>query len=116
MQQYKGSCHCGAVAYEVELSLDEVMSCNCSICRRRGHLLAFTPAENFRLLQGETELSDYQFGRKTVHHLFCKRCGINAFGRGRMPDGKEMVAINVGCLDGVDLKQLSVKEFDGASM
>lgn len=114
-QAYSGSCHCGKVAYEVTLSLDNVISCNCSMCRRKGHLLAFAPADNFELKQGESELSDYQFGSKTIHHLFCRNCGVSAFGRGTMPDGKEMVAINVGCLEGVDLSQLAVQNVDGAS-
>lgn len=114
--QYSGSCHCGKVAYKVTLSLDSVISCNCSMCRRKGHLLAFAPADAFTLSQGESDLSDYQFGSKTIHHLFCKHCGVGAFGRGKLPNGTEMVAINVGCLDGVDLKQLSVQEVDGASV
>lgn len=114
-QTYSGSCHCGKVAYEVTASLDSVISCNCSMCRRKGYLLAFAPATDFELKQGESELSDYQFGSRTIHHLFCRHCGVSAFGRGKLPDGTEMVAINVGCLEGVDLERLSVQKVDGAS-
>ena len=41
MALHKGSCHCGKVAYEVETDLEQVIECNCSICRRKGYLLTF---------------------------------------------------------------------------
>lgn len=113
--RYSGGCHCGAVRYEVEASLDAVISCNCSICRKRGYLLAFTPANNFQLVGGEAPLSDYQFNHNIIHHLFCPTCGVASFARGRLPDGSEMVAINVRCLDGVDIDRLDIKKVDGAS-
>ncbi len=115
-ETYTGGCHCGAVRYQVEAALDEVMSCNCSICRKRGTLLAFVPASQFQLGSGEGALSDYQFNHKVIHHLFCGTCGVASFGRGTMPDGSEMVGINVRCLDGVDLDGLKVTKFDGASL
>ncbi len=116
MPTHKGSCHCGTVRYEVAMDIDDVMSCNCSICRRKGTLLAFTPEVNFTLISGENNLTDYQFGKKAIHHLFCKTCGISAFARGAMPDGTKMVAINVRCLDDVEVGKLPVKAFDGKSL
>ncbi len=114
--KYSGGCHCGAVRYEVEALLDPVISCNCSICRKRGALMAFAPLVKFRLTNGEDVLSDYQFNRKVIHHQFCSTCGVASFGRGIRPDGFEMVAINVRCLDGVDLDTLKISKFDGASL
>ncbi|MBX6424621.1 MAG: GFA family protein [Variibacter sp.] len=116
MQTYTGGCQCGRVRYEVALALGEVISCNCSRCGRLGSLLAFSPAERFKLLSGEDALTDYQFNRHVIHHLFCATCGIQSFARGRGPDGVEMVAINVRCLDGVDVEALPVKTFDGRSL
>lgn len=113
---HTGSCHCGAVKYEVNASIERAMECNCSICSKRGHLLAFAPASAFTLKQGADALTDYQFGKKTIHHLFCKHCGIGSFGRGAMPDGAEMVAINLRCLDGFDFKKLPVDSFDGKAI
>ena len=113
---YSGSCHCGQVAYEVEADLSRVISCNCSICRKRGLLLAFVPEGNFRLTQGEEALTDYTFNKGVVHHLFCSRCGVGSFGRGTRPDGVTSIAINVRCLDGVDLDSLNIRKFDGASL
>jgi hypothetical protein len=113
---YQGGCHCGAVRYETTADLGRTFSCNCSICQKRGATLAFTPADQFTLLAGEDALNDYQFGRRTVHHLFCRTCGVGSFGRGQMPDGSPIVAINVRCLDDIDLGELSPTLFDGKSL
>ncbi len=113
---YAGGCHCGAVRYQVTAAIDAVVSCNCSICSKTGTLLAFAPAAAFRLERGEDDLADYQFGKKRIHHLFCRRCGVKSFGRGTAPDGRPMVAINVRCLDGVDATALPVRAFDGRSV
>jgi len=114
--KYQGGCHCGRVRYEVETALEPVLSCNCSICQKRGALLTFVPASQFSLHSGEDALTDYQFNKKIIHHLFCKTCGIASFARGRGPDGTEMVAINVRCLDGVDVASLTPMPFDGKSL
>lgn len=114
--KHSGGCHCGNVRFEVELTLGKLMSCNCSICAKRGYLLAFAPEKNFTLLSGAEFLTDYQFGKKNIHHLFCKTCGISAFGSGTMPDGTPTRAINARCLDGIDIAQFPIHEFDGKSL
>lgn len=117
MTTYQGGCHCGAVRFAAESPpIEAAMSCNCSFCIRQGALLAFVPASAFNLLSGDAALSDYQFGSKTIHHLFCGTCGVGSFGRGTMPDGSEAVALNVRCLDGIDLDALTVQNFDGKSI
>jgi len=113
---YSGSCHCGRVAYEATADLGPVVSCNCSICRKRGTLLAFVPEDKFRLKGGAEELTDYQFNRNVIHHLFCRTCGVPSFARGTGPDGVKMVAINVRCLDGVDLDTLEIRKVNGAAL
>lgn len=115
MKKYAGGCHCGKVRFEATVDLDKVMACNCSICSKKGHMLAFTGADQFTLLSGEDALSDYQFNKKNIHHLFCSTCGVGSFGRGVMPDGKQMVAVNVRCLDDVDTSRLTVAQIDGKS-
>lgn len=116
IRTHSGGCHCGRVRYAVETDLARVISCNCSICTKRGLLLAFAPPERFTLQAGEDALTDYQFGRKTIHHLFCASCGVESFARGRMPDGTEMIAVNVRCLDGVDPETLERTPFDGRQL
>ncbi|MGK2921624.1 MAG: GFA family protein [Methyloceanibacter sp.] len=115
MTKHTGGCHCGRVRYEVEADIDEVMSCNCSMCQKRGTLLTFVPEQQFTLLSGGDDLTDYQFNKKIIHHLFCSTCGIGSFARGVAPDGSEMVAINARCLDDIDLGALTVKLVDGRS-
>jgi len=114
--KYTGGCHCGNVKFEVEMTIDKLLACNCSICSKKGHLLSFTDAKNFKLSKGSDSLTDYQFGKKSIHHYFCKTCGIATFGKGAMPDGTEMRAINVRCLDNIDLKKFPISEYDGKSL
>ena len=113
---YQGSCHCGRVTYEADADLGQVMSCNCSSCRRRGSLLAFVPDDKFRLKGGADALTQYEFNKKVIHYQFCETCGVQPFARGTRPDGAQMVGLNVRCLDGVDLDALNIKKFDGASL
>ena len=113
---YQGGCHCGAVRFEVEMDLQDGATCNCSICEKSGTVLTFVPASAFKLLQGEDGLRDYQFGKKKLHHLFCTTCGIRSFSRGAKPDGTEMAAVNVRCLDGIDLASVPTKQFQGRDL
>ena len=114
---YSGGCHCGAVRYQVrDLDLGKGgLTCTCTICQKTGTTLTFVPAEQFVLERGEAELTDYQFGKKRIHHLFCKVCGIRSFARGQRPDGSPMAAINVRCLDDIDLASVPTTFFDGRS-
>jgi hypothetical protein len=95
---------------------DKAFACNCSICSRAGWLLAFAPAEAFRLLAGEEGLADYQFGRRQMHHIFCRTCGVRPFSRGCDGNGKETVAVNLRCVAGLDVRSLPVETFDGAAI
>jgi hypothetical protein len=112
---YSGGCHCRRVRYEVTTGLTPVISCNCSHCQPKGFLWTFVPAEQFRLISGEGEMTLYQFNRKVIEHLFCRTCGVQPFARGKGRDGKDTVSINVRCLDDVDLAALQVTPFDGRS-
>ena len=114
---HHGGCHCGAVRYTVDLDLDAPgLTCNCSMCGRAGGILSFVPAEKFTLDKGENNLTDYQFNKHVIHHVFCKTCGIKSFARGTTPNGP-MVAINVRCLDNVDVfgQLAKAKQIDGKS-
>jgi len=112
---YVGSCHCGKVRFEVTTDLARVMSCNCSLCSRAGYLLSFVAADQFKLLSGEDALTDYQFNKHNIHHLFCSTCGVRSYGHGTGKGGAKMFAINVRCLEGVDPKSLEIVEVDGRS-
>ncbi len=115
-KRYTGSCHCGKVKYEVTTDLAKVMDCNCSHCSRKGFLLTFVPVEQFTLVQGADALTEYRFNRHAIQHLFCSTCGVESFARGKGRDGKETAAVNVRCLEGVDLATLTPIRVDGRSL
>lgn len=105
---YQGSCHCGTVKFEADLDLSQpTFRCNCSICRRTRFWVAVARPEEFRLLAGEGEMTEYLFNTRRNQHFFCRRCGVRAFGVGNdTPIGK-MIGVNVGCLEGVSEEELS---------
>lgn len=113
--KHKGGCHCGKVRYEVAVDTAAVMECNCSLCSKKGGVLGFAPASDFALLSGEDALTDYQFNKMVIHHLFCSTCGVQSFSRGMTPDGRATVAVNIRCLDGIDTFELKPERVDGKS-
>lgn len=113
---YAGSCHCGAVKFNVTGRLDGGMTCNCSICKRAGYVLAFVPSAQVEVLSGKDALTDYQFGRKHLHHPFCSRCGVRVFSYGQGPDGSETTAVNLRCLEDFDLGAIRIQEYDGKNI
>ena len=114
---HQGSCHCGRIAFELEGDVGEVVDCNCSLCRRRGGLLAFFPGDALTLKTAAADMATYTFNKHHIQHHFCPACGVAPFGEGTHPGtGAKMVAVNVRCLPDVDLAGLTVKSFDGASL
>jgi hypothetical protein len=112
---YKGSCHCGQVAFQVEGTINGVMSCNCSICQRKGTLMWFVPREDLKLLTPEENAKTYTFNKHVIKHRFCPTCGMHPYGEGVDPKGNAMAAINVRCLEGIELEGIPVTYFDGRS-
>jgi hypothetical protein len=116
-QKHSGGCQCGKVRYEVQMDIGEVLACDCSRCRRLGSLLAFAPASQFTLLSGESDLTKFEFNKHMIQHQFCSTCGIQSFALGTNPkSGAKLAAINVRCLDGIDVDALKVKQVDGRSL
>ena len=116
MAEHTGRCHCGAVQFKVDLDLKKLMTCNCSICGRTGSIMAFVPGTALEQTAGQSEQTDYQFGAKKIHHLFCTTCGVQSYGYGQDGKSNYMYMINLNCLEGFDTSTLTVTEFDGASL
>jgi hypothetical protein len=112
-QTHGGGCQCGKVRYEATFELGEVISCNCSRCGRLGGLLAALPKSDFELISGAGAMTEYQFHKHAIHHLFCSTCGIQSYSHGTGPGGAEMVMVNVRTIDDVDVEALKVTKFDG---
>ncbi|MFD2367264.1 GFA family protein [Pseudoduganella sp. GCM10020061] len=110
---YKGSCHCGNIAFEVEGEIGGALSCNCSMCQRKGSLLWFVPRTSLRLLTPASNASTYLFNKHVIKHQFCGVCGIHPYGEGKSPDGSETAAINIRCLEGIELESIPVQHYDG---
>ena len=113
---HKGSCHCGKIAYEVEGDFNEVLECNCSHCSAKGLLLWFVPRDKLKLKTPESNLTEYTFYKHRIKHQFCASCGTQPFAFANGPDGKPTAAINIRCLENVDLAKVKRKPFDGRSL
>lgn len=112
---YHGTCHCGAVRFQLTAELEPAARCNRSLCRRKGAAMsAAFPKAQLQILAGEDQLSLYQFNSKVARHFFCKTCGIYPFHQTRKDPG--LWRVNLGCLDGVDVFALEVGRNDGASL
>lgn len=112
---YSGGCHCGKIAFDVEGEIAGAIECNCSLCSKRGYVLWFVPRANMALKTSESDLSTYHFNTGRIAHHFCAQCGCAPFGSASGPDGMAMAAINLRCVDGVDIHALDVQQVDGRS-
>ena len=117
LKTYRGSCHCGTVKLEADLDLTQSSyRCNCSICRRTRFWPAVAKADGFRLLSGESEMTQYLFNTKKNFHYFCKHCGVRAFGVGNDTPMGNVYGLNLGCLDDVSdeaFSQIPITHVDG---
>jgi hypothetical protein len=97
---YRGSCHCGRVRFEADLDLSApTIRCNCTYCTKVRTWFATTEVDGFRLLAGESDLGDYQFGEKRIHHRFCRHCGVRLFGEVDTEATGHFIAVGLASLD-----------------
>ena len=113
---HPASCHCGAIKLEIDLpkGLVDPRHCNCSMCRRRGAIVATAPLGGLRVVRGGDEIRVYQFNTNTAKHFFCGTCGIYTHHQRR--SNPDQYSFNVGCLEDVDPFQVKeVTVYDGVN-
>jgi hypothetical protein len=110
---HAGSCHCGAVRFEVRGPIVRAMTCTCSICSQVGAVWHATDDAGLAITAGEDALTLYQFGTMTAKHYFCRYCGVHPFTRPRLDPRRW--AVNLRCVEGVDLAAIPTGVFDGAN-
>lgn len=117
MKTCQGNCHCGAVRFEADIDLGGgTIRCNCSFCVKIRCWATIVMPASFRLIAGESELTEYQFGARNERHFFCRRCGVRPFGIGKSPRIGRFYGVSVACLDDAAVEELAaapVRYVDG---
>ncbi|NUP05458.1 MAG: GFA family protein [Polyangiaceae bacterium] len=113
---YKGSCHCGAIRFEVELDLAQTMvgRCNCSICTKVSPTGAIVKPEALKIVAGEDKAGQYKWGPEISTRYFCKNCGVHCYGRGHLAElGGDYASVNLNVIDEIDVSTLKIVYWDG---
>jgi len=113
---HHASCHCGAVQFELSLpnGLVDPRRCDCSMCRRRGAIVASVPLNAIKILKGKEILTLYQFNTKTAKHYFCSKCGIYTHHQRR--SNPQQYGFNVACLEDINPLELeNIPTYDGVN-
>jgi hypothetical protein len=110
--KHTGSCHCGAVRFEVEVDASKGSRCNCRVCTKLGATTSIVKPAAFTLLSDES--ATFGYGNEYGKREFCKTCGIFCFGRGHLEQvGGDYVSVNLNCIDGIDPSEMSLVYWDG---
>lgn len=111
---WDGSCHCGTVRFRIAADIRETTSCDCSFCSRRSAVMAQVRDTELTILEGEDQLSLYQWNTGVARHYFCSRCGIYTFHRKR--SAPDSYGVNTACLEGFDRSAVPHRLAQGRDM
>ncbi|AXK72127.1 GFA family protein [Lysobacter sp. TY2-98] len=114
MTGWTGSCHCGAIEFAIDGPIDELTTCDCTLCAMRGALMTKVPERALRVLRGRDHLVLYQWNTRVARHFFCAACGVYVFHRKRA--APDHFGVNVRCLRDFDVAAYPMRATDGASM
>ncbi|GFF34542.1 centromere protein V [Aspergillus udagawae] len=120
-KSYTANCHCGNVKLSFSTSppIEEadVISCNCSICNINGYMLTFVPTSKVTFETDKDAVTEYRFATRNYPHYFCRTCGTSVYVQCTAP-GKEdqPTGINVRTIQGLDIKALKIREYDGKNL
>jgi hypothetical protein len=107
----RGSCHCGAVRFELATTPAWLTACNCSICRRTGALWAHADASEIKLTREPDATFGYCWGDKSLVFRTCRTCGCTTHWEGLR---HSRMAVNCRLSDPADIAGLPIRHFDGA--
>jgi hypothetical protein len=107
----RGSCHCGAVGFELAKTPEWLNDCNCSVCRRLGTLWAYGDASEIRLLAEPDATFAYVWGDRSLAFHICRTCGCTTHYQGLR---HSRMAVNCRLSDPADIAGLRIRHFDGA--
>ena len=107
----KGSCHCGAVTFEIGEAPEFLLECNCSVCRRVAAWWVYSDKVPITLNAPEASTIAYAWGDKDLAFHSCKTCGCTTHWASLLDD---KFAVNAKMCAPEDLKPLRIRHFDGA--
>ncbi len=97
MDKSRGGCLCGAVRYEINGPMRNVVYCHCEQCRKTsGHFVAATAVQLEDLHVSEDSGLEWYQSSDTADRGFCKRCGSSIFWR---PTHGRYMGVMVGAID-----------------
>jgi hypothetical protein len=95
-----GSCHCGAVRFEVTEDFSAVRICHCTTCKKlsggAGTTNGRARTDAIRVIAGEDLIRTYQPDEGSSKS-FCSQCGSNLFGGG-WPES-ESSSVRISAID-----------------
>ena len=102
----KLTCHCGEIEIQVDLkrNINELLRCNCSMCKRKGTMYSIIKKEDLKIIKGETKIKTYQFNTKVAKHHFCSECGTHTHNLRR--SDPNTYGVNMGCIDEIEANKL----------
>ena len=102
----KLTCHCGEIEIQINLKkeINELMRCNCSMCKRKGTMVATINKKDLKVVKGQDKIKTYQFNTNVAKHHFCSECGTHSDNLRR--SDTNTFGFNVGCIDEIEPNRL----------
>lgn len=110
-----GSCHCGAVTFELHADPEHLVDCNCSICRRYGALWSHADLDKIIINAASGQLRHYSWGDGEIAFNACKTCNcLTHWSPVDKTGSLDYMAVNLRMADTKAIKHLPIRRFDGA--
>jgi len=108
-------CHCGNISIQIDSKPDTLTVCNCSICHRYGSIWGYYNPNRVEINVGGLGFSAYIWGDKCIEFVHCKQCGCVTHYQTLQGDLDPRIAVNFRMMDSIELENIPVRKFDGAS-